>query len=263
MDYPRPSLLLFAHGTSDGRGGAVADALAAAVRARPGGGGFAAVAAGFHLQSPTPADALATLPPGPVVVVPLLASDGGVMRITLPRRLSEAAAASAGCHQFHLTGPLGLDPAVPRLAGGVILDDLAHAGIAVSAATVLVLGHGSSRRPDSRNATRALAGALQDRHSFRRTEALFLEEEPFIRSWPAVTGGGPAVAFPFFLSGGNHEERDLPRELAAGGNGAPPLLPALGRHPGLVDLVCARAARKEWETADSATISLETAPRLD
>lgn len=263
MDHPEPSLLLFAHGTSDGRGGAVAEGLAAAVRARPGGGGFAAVAVGFHLQSPTPAEALAALPPGPVVVVPLLASDGGIMRVTLPRRLAEADASGMGRHHLHLTGPLGLDPAVPGLAGGVILNALARTGTAVADATVLVLGHGSSRRPDSRNATRALAGALLARHGFRRTEALFLEEEPIIRSWPAVTGGGPAVAFPFFLSGGNHEERDLPRELAAGGDDAPLLLPALGRHPGLVDLVCARAARKRWETAGRATISLETAPRLD
>lgn len=263
MDHPLPSLLLFAHGTSDGRGGAIAEGLAAAVRARPGGGGFGAVAACFDRQSPTPAAAVADLPPGPVVVVPLLASDGGIMRVTLPRRLAEADAASNDRHRFHLTGPLGLDPAVPGLAGGAVLAALAETGRASEQTTVLVLGHGSSRRPDSAQATRTLASALQARHGFRRTVALFLEEAPFIHDWPEVTGGEAAVAFPFFLSGGHHEERDLPRALAASGGNAPRLLPALGRHPGLVDLICARSNRTGWEAGETRTISLETASRFD
>ncbi|HYH23348.1 MAG TPA: CbiX/SirB N-terminal domain-containing protein [Azospirillum sp.] len=245
-DATRPedaALLLFAHGTSDGGGAAIATALASAVRRR---GPFAAVGTSFALQSPSPAAALAALPQRRVVVVPLLATEGGVARMVLPRLLAESGATD----RLTVLPPLGLDPEVVGIAADLADSAMAAAGLDPARTCVLMAGHGSVRRPASERSTTALVDALAAMGRYGEVGAIYLEQPPLASNWSGVTGCPDVVVVPFFLSGGHHEEEDLPAMLRDGGGSLDGrtiegrrlwLTPAVGRHPRLADLIRRRA----------------------
>ncbi|HEY0833090.1 MAG TPA: CbiX/SirB N-terminal domain-containing protein [Azospirillum sp.] len=241
------ALLLFAHGTSDGGGAAIATALADELRQR---GPFGAVGTSFALQSPSPAEALAALPQRRVVVVPLLATEGGVARMVLPRLLAE----SGDLDRLTVLEPIGLDPEVAGIAADLADSAMAGAGLDPARTGLLVAGHGSVRRPASERSTTALVDALAATRRYAEVAAIYLEQPPLASGWRTVTSRTDVVVVPFFLSGGHHEEEDLPAMLRDGG-GAPDgrldgrvidgrrlwLTPAVGRHPRLADLIRRRA----------------------
>jgi sirohydrochlorin cobaltochelatase len=237
------ALLLFAHGTSDGAGAAIAVALAGELRRR---GPFAAVGTSFALQSPAPKEALAALPQRRVVVVPLLATEGGVARMVLPRLLAE----SGALDRLTVLPPIGLDPEVAGIAADLADSAMAAAGLDPARTGVLVAGHGSVRRPASERSTSALVDALASTGRYGAVGAIYLEQPPLADNWRDVTACPDVVVVPFFLSGGHHEEEDLPAMLRDGGGGLDGraiggrrlwLTPAIGRHPRLAGLIRRRA----------------------
>lgn len=242
---PDTALLLFGHGTSDGGGSAIAEALAGEIRAA---GVFGAVATAFALQPPSPAAALAALPQPRVIVVPLLATEGGVATLVLPRLLREAGDTA----RLTVLPPIGMDAAVPGLAADIADRAIAAAGLDPRRVTVLVAGHGSTRRTASERATATLAAALAALGRYGGVEAIYLEQPPLASDWRAVTDARDVVVVPLFVSGGRHEESDLPvllRSRHTRIDGTPMadgrrlwLTPAIGRHPAMAGLILRRAA---------------------
>lgn len=234
------ALLLFAHGTSDGAGAAIATALAGELLRL---GPFASVGTSFALQAPSPRQALESLPPGRVVVVPLLATEGGVARMVLPRLLAE----SGAMDRLTVLPPIGLDPEVVGIAADLADTAVAGAGLDPARTGLLVAGHGSVRRPASERSTMALVDALTAMGRYGEVGAIYLEQPPLASKWREATGCPDVVVVPFFLSGGHHEEEDLPAMLRDGhgssGDGDRRLwmTPAVGRHPRLADLIRRRA----------------------
>ncbi len=240
--HSQTALLLFGHGTSDGRGSRVADALAAEIR---GHGVFAAVATAFALQSPSPAEALARLPQQRVIVVPLLATEGGVATVALPRLLAAAKDAA----RLTVLPPIGLDAAIPGLAADTVDRVIAAAGLDAATTAVLLVGHGSRKRTASERATTALAAALEALGRYGAVGAVYLEQPPHASDWRAVTPCRDVVMAPLFISGGRHVESDLPALLDSTQtriDGVPMggrrfwLTPSLGRHPALGGLIVRR-----------------------
>jgi len=238
------ALLLFGHGTSDGSGSAIADALAAEIR---GHGVFGAVATSFALQAPSPAEALARLPQQRVVVVPLLATEGGVATMVLPRLLN----AANDTARLTVLPPIGLDAEVRGIAADIADRAIADAGLDPAATAVLVVGHGSTRRNASERATGALVAALAALDRYGEVGAVYLEQPPLASDWRGVTQRRDVVAVPLFVSGGRHEETDLPALLRSKGtliDGTPMedgrrlwLTAAIGRHPAMAGLILRRA----------------------
>lgn len=243
------ALLLFGHGTSDGSGSAIADALAAEIRAA---GVFGAVATAFALQAPSPAAALARLPQRRVVVVPLLATEGGVATLVLPRLLKEADVNEVdGAARLTVLPPIGMDAEVQGIAADIADRAIAAAGLAPGEVAVLVAGHGSTRRTASERATGALAVALESLGRYGEVGAIYLEQPPLAADWRGVTGRRDVVVVPLFVSGGRHEETDLPDLLRSKDtllDGTPMadgrrlwLTVAIGRHPAMAGLILRRA----------------------
>lgn len=238
------ALLLFGHGTSDGSGSAIADALAAEIRRA---GVFGAVATSFALQAPSPAAALAALPQRRVVVVPLLATEGGVATMVLPRLLQE----SGDTARLTVLPPIGLDREVPGIAADIADRAIADARLDPKAVAVLVAGHGSTKRTASERATGALAAALAGLGRYGEVGAVYLEQPPLAADWRDVTGRRDVVVVPLFVSGGRHEESDLPALLRSKdtlADGTPMadgrrlwLTPAIGRHKAMASLILRRA----------------------
>ncbi|ALJ39445.1 MULTISPECIES: CbiX/SirB N-terminal domain-containing protein [Azospirillum] len=236
-------LLLFAHGTLDGTGGAIAESVAAALRAR---GRFAEVAVSFSRQSPSLAEALATMRSPRVLVAPLLACQGRLMRQVLPSLLAEV----GEDRRWTLLPPLGTLPGMVGIARDLVGFVLNEQGLAAQDITVLVAGHGSSVGTASRDATRSVAAGLARLACYGGVETVFLSEAPFAFHWPLATAAERVVVVPFFISGGHHEESDLPAMLRKGGaslDGTEAagrrlwMTPAVGRHPAIPDLIEAEA----------------------
>ncbi|WP_448188272.1 CbiX/SirB N-terminal domain-containing protein [Azospirillum sp. sgz301742] len=238
------ALLLFGHGTSDGSGSAIADALAAEIR---GAEVFGAVATAFALQAPSPASALARLPQRRVVVVPLLATEGGVATMVLPRLLNEADDTA----RLTVLPPIGMDAEILGIAADIADRAIADAGLEPADVAVLVAGHGSTRRTASERATGALAAALESLGRYGEVDAVYLEQPPLAADWRGVTGRRDVVVVPLFVSGGRHEETDLPDLLRSKDtlvDGTPMadgrrlwLTAAIGRHPAMAGLILRRA----------------------
>jgi len=240
---PDTALLLFGHGKSDGGGSTVADALAAEIRAR---GTFGAVVTAFALQAPSPAAALDPLPQRRVLVLPLLATEGGVATMVLPRLL----AAAADQERLTVLPPIGMDAEVPGMAADLADRAIVDAGLDAGAVAVLVAGHGSLKRNASQRATGALVAALESLGRYGEVAAVYLEQPPLASDWRGVTARRDVVVVPLFVSGGRHEEEDLPTLLRAGGAALDGrevegrrlwLTPTVGRHPRMADLILRRA----------------------
>lgn len=236
-------LLLFAHGTIDGRGGAIAERVAGTLRAR---GRFAEVSVAFSRQAPLPAGALASMRSERVLVAPLLACDGRLMRYVLPDLLADAREPG----RWRLLPPVGLHPGIAGIATDLIDAVVSANGLEPRCTAVLVAGHGSTAGVGSQAATERLAAGIAGLGRYGDVRTAYLSQRPSAADWREVTGAREVVALPFFISGGHHEEEDLPALLRRSGNGTDGteaggrrlwITPAVGRHPSLADLVEADA----------------------
>ena len=129
-----------------------------------------------------------------LLVYPVFMSDGYFVRHVLAQRVAAAAGPSA-----RTLAPLGLDPSLPPLMMREALAAAARAAFDAGSARLLVVGHGSSSRPNgaSARATRRAAQLLAMTRTFADISVAFLEEPPFLTDCLA-DGSRPTVVLGFF-----------------------------------------------------------------
>lgn len=213
-----PTLLTVAHGTRDGSGSPVAEALTAAAGERLR---MPAVASYVELAAPLVTDALAAAT-GPVVVVPLLLSSGLHVDSDVPDAVRDAAVPT------RLAAALGPSP----LLAEAMCDRLREAGARADQPVTMVAA-GSTR-----------ASSLADLHAAAhmlgvlRGAPVRLATLTGLGDRPAdVVRPGDAVA-PYLLAPGYFARR-LAREARAAGAGV--VAEVIGTHPSVVELVVHRA----------------------
>lgn len=217
------ALLLVGHGSSrlDSARHAT-DRLAEALR---DSGDFAEVAVCFLKQAPAPS--LDLVRAQRVVVIPNFAGEGGFTRTIIPDLLGLSGPISQiGGRTIHYTAPLGAHPGVPALLAERALDLCRRQNITPGQASLLLIGHGSSR-PGASATTETIAAAIAAQTPFGQVAAGFLEQSPFARDWPALTRHDDVIALPLLVSDGAHGTADVPALFA------PPL--PLGKRAHLLD----------------------------
>jgi len=163
-------------------------------------GTFAAVAPAFLRAAPCLDHVLAEVPDGArLVIVPHLAGAGYYADEVIP---TAAAAHARRLAAVRVLAPLGLHPALP----GHIA---AHAA-AIGAPDVLLIGHGSSRDSRPGKGARTLAAHLRGKPHIRAAHCLFLEEAPYLETWPSLDLARQVLVVPLFVGGGQHAAWDLP-----------------------------------------------------
>lgn len=184
------------------------EAQAAALRR---GGAFEEVACAFLSMPPAPAEALAALRGDPVCAVPLFMSDGYFVRA-----VGRALAADDGREGRRLrqARPIGLMPELTGVIERRALAACAEGGLEPGRCGLLVVAHGYTGSPASREATRFHTEPLAAAGRFRWVDAAFLEEEPTIPDRLAARGGD-VVAVGLFAAPGGHAAEDVPEVLAA------------------------------------------------
>src|SRR5690606_33249356 len=78
---------------------------------------------------------------------------------------------------------------------------------------VALIGHGTPRSPESRDATRQQAEALQSQNWAAEVVDAYLDDEPYIPSIYTRTQTPIIIAVPYFLASGSHVTHDVPGAL--------------------------------------------------
>lgn len=222
-----PGLLLVAHGSADPRAAGTVNGLARRIGAlRPG----LAVAAGFlEHAGPRPAAALDGLPPGPVVVAPLLLAEAYHATVDV-QEVVEAIGATG--RRAVRAGVLGPDPELAGIGQQLLLAAGVPAGAAV------VLASAGTSREEANAATRAQAASLAALRGTAVQAAFASAAEPDVpRAIAELAGrGAPVAVLRWLLSPGRFADQVAEAARAAGAA----CTGLLGEHPALPRLVLAR-----------------------
>jgi sirohydrochlorin ferrochelatase len=177
------------------------------------------------------------------LVYPFFMAEGFFTGRALPGRLVRA-----GRPDARQMAPFGLHPDLPGLMADAAVDGARANGIDPGAAALILAAHGSQVSATSKQSTYAMADRMRALTPFRQVVVGLIEEPPLLAD--AARGLGPAVCLPFFALRAGHVEQDVPQALADAGF-AGPLLPAIGEHARVPDLIAA-AVLAEVTRADRA-----------
>ncbi len=202
-------LLIVAHGERGGAGDNRALTRLAAQIADQGG--FGSVGAAVLRGSPSIEQALGPVRGRRVEVYPLFMSDGYYVREALPARLRP----SGRICRFHR--PFGLEPGLAALIARQAAAALQARDWAPSQSTLLLVGHGSSKNGDSRDATEWQAARLRALGHFAEVRTAYLENAPFLPEVLAALPLAPCSVVGFFSGEGQHAGVDVPRAVGAPG----------------------------------------------
>ncbi|MDP5348733.1 MAG: cobalamin biosynthesis protein CbiX [Paracoccaceae bacterium] len=174
------------------------------------------------------------------LIYPFFMAEGFFTGTLLPRRLT--AAGVSGAVQ---TAPFGVDPALPALMARVALEAAQASGITPADSALLVAAHGSKVSRTSADSTHAMVTALGPLTGFGRILAGFVEEAPFLEDQARALSRG--ICLPFFALEAGHVVGDIPEAMDAAGF-AGPILPPIGQHPEVPELIAAALMRAAAET---------------
>ncbi|MCU0800258.1 MAG: cobalamin biosynthesis protein CbiX [Rhodobacteraceae bacterium] len=199
---------------------------------------IAAVMPGWRIGSATLAAegrlaaAIADLGPRGLVF-PMFMACGWFTGTHLPGRLR--AAGGAG---WHLTLPMGCNPAIQTLAIAQVQEALVQPA---SATDLILAAHGSGRSTAPSLIAGHVARSIQRSLGLRRAVAAFIDEAP--RLADAQGFGKDALCLPYFAAEGGHVTGDIPHALQSAGF-AGRILPPLGLDP-RVPLLIAQTLRMQ------------------
>jgi uroporphyrin-III C-methyltransferase len=243
------ALVLAAHGSRrDPAANALVRRMAEALRARRL---FDEVAVAFHQGEPAFDTVLDELTAEEVTVVPFLTSAGYYSDVVLPAALARNR--RFGEIRLSRTPPVGTHNGIAPLVARRVTELLREQQADRADVSLVLVGHGTHRHPESTASTRALAETLKRRRVAGEVLAAFLDDDPPVDEVLSHTRELNVIALPFLIGGGIHALEDLPHRLGLpegdvprrGWVGSRLLLvdAALGGNPGLEENVVDLARR--------------------
>ena len=204
-----PAVILAAHGCHDGsaandRVRALADALAVRLSGRT-------VTPAFNLGTPRFCDVLDGLDEACAVIVPLMASTGYFPTQRLPEELAKNA--RFGEIDLRTTPPLGTLDAVKRAAADRAVALVREFGFDPSRTTILVIGHGTNRNPQSGRTTLDVADLIRAALHAAECSAAFLDQDPLLEDVGPTLTRPHVVVSPYLFGGGGHMHDDIPERF--------------------------------------------------
>ena len=169
---------------------------------------FAKVLPAFLHGQPAIENVLSQLPAGDVVVVPLMTSEGYYSQTVFPKRLQS----NPGIHDYRilLTPAIGTQPAIQEFVQWRVVERFREFGFDPTQTTVVVVGHGTRRNPNSGTTTYDLAHSLRATFSDLQVTVGFLDQDPEIGHLAKQIKTPNILVIPFLISRGPHTTVDLP-----------------------------------------------------
>jgi uroporphyrin-III C-methyltransferase len=239
------ALVLAAHGSRrESSANALIRRMAEAIRSRRL---YDEVAVAFHQGEPGFDTVLDELDSNEVTVVPILTSGGHYAEVVLPaalarnRRYSEL--------RLRQTPPVGTHPGMAPLVARRVGRLLREHRLDRHSVSLALVGHGTSRHGQSRDATLALAETLRRRRVAGEVLAAFLDDDPPLDTLLNKATRPHVLIVPFLIGGGTHASGDIPGllgdwRLATGDSRLNVIVDeAVGTHPGLIDIIIDLARR--------------------
>ncbi len=148
------------------------------------------------------------LPIGDVIVIPVMTSQGYFSRTVVPERLAQN-----GSHDLHrvlITPVLGTHPRISELVSDRITSAMESFALTDGDAIVVLVGHGTSRNPDSSKTTYELATRIREHLPDINLQVGFLDQEPMLDEVVSRITAPNRLVIPFLISRGPHATVDVP-----------------------------------------------------
>ena len=150
------------------------------------------------------------LPPGDVVLVPLMTSEGYYVKTILPGKIAENKRLDE--YRVFLTPALGVQPRIAQIVADRINTLINLFQLPLAETSILLVGHGTRRHPESESSTHDLASALQKLVPEPATEVAFIDQEPTIET-VAPQISKHCLVVPFLIGRGPHATIDVPKSM--------------------------------------------------
>ncbi len=206
MKHTDETLLLVAHGSSR-----IGDNNPVAMQARrlKALGIFKNVCCGFLKQAPLLADVLSEIQTEKLTVVPMLSGHGYITDTLIPEALENL----DGTHNVRLCEPLGSHSGIAGIMAKHASSIITAQNLDPEDVSILVAAHGNPGNPENATQAKDLAGRIEILTNGIPSHAVFIEEQPLISNWPAITTANNLIVLPFLIGGGLHEAADVPEML--------------------------------------------------
>lgn len=121
---------------------------------------------------------------------------------------------------------------------------------------LLLLGHGSSKHPDSSASVRAHADILQGSGEYAEVRCAFLKEEPFIEHCLDGLDDERVIIVPDFLAEGYFTRQVIPAKLGDKLSSGIRYAPPVGTHPLMAELIHEAADKLlgEWQAGQTSLL---------
>jgi sirohydrochlorin cobaltochelatase len=114
---------------------------------------------------------------------------------------------------IYYTRTIGEHPYLTEVVCKRVHDTLVEADLNPAQTAVAVIGHGTTRNPESRQTTRQQADYIRQQGVVAEVVDVYLDDEPSIPSIYETTKAPSIIAVPFFLAEGSHTTIDVPEAL--------------------------------------------------
>lgn len=186
-----------------------------------------------------------------ITIVPYLMSDGYYSRQVIPREMGLTGAVT---HQNGKTILLAEAVGSHPLLSSLIIRRAREVG-ACGKETLVVLGHGTPRNPQSDVNIHLQADRVRDLGIFPEVLAMFIDQEPNLLDLPRFTSARDIILVPLFAAAGWHVRETIPEDLSMQ-NGQAVLehcqiryTEPVGTAPEMIEIVLERAREAEKDFA--------------
>ena len=179
---------------------------AESLRAR---GIFGEVQCAFWKEEPSLRQVLHTVDRDDIYVVPNFISEGYFTKTVIPRELAlDGPLTRLGTRTVKYCEPVGNDGRMTDLL--LRRATQIAPGVDPAAASLLIVGHGTSLNDNSAAAAKREVERIRARGIFAEVLNAYMEEAPLIAEWDALSSRPIVIVVPFFISDGLHSYEDIP-----------------------------------------------------
>lgn len=168
---------------------------------------FASVTPAFLNGRPEMTNVLEQLPPGNVVIVPVMTSEGYYLK-KLPEKFQQNN--NVDLFRCFMSRVIGVHESIPGRISNRIKSLLSQHELEISETTVVVIGHGTRRNQTSGQATHELTEKLGALHPGLKFETAFLDQDPEAAIVANQIQTRNTLVIPFLISRGPHSTDDVP-----------------------------------------------------
>ncbi len=172
-------------------------------------GKFGEVHCAFWKEEPSLRQVLHMVDRDDIYVVPNFISEGYFTRTVIPRELElDGAITRRAGRTIKYCEPTGNHARMTEL----LLLRAAHIapGVPPSQTSLFIVGHGTDLNDNSAAAAKREVERIRERGLYAEVLNAYMEEEPLIAKWDALSSQPNVVVVPFFIADGLHSYEDIP-----------------------------------------------------